>query len=104
LAGPPIFLSACSKGICKGLFVTGETGHGFKVRELSGGKSGVEFDYRIVAHRNGYEANRMPVAIMPVRGEMHEWPKLPVLQPGARAVAPLAAKLNRTGAVINKKK
>jgi hypothetical protein len=69
------------KGDCKGLFVTGETNGRFEVRELGGGKSSVEFDYRIVAHRNGYEGKRMPAA--------------------KRAVI---AKLNRAGAVINKKK
>jgi hypothetical protein len=134
LAGPPIFLIACSKGLgprfsmespevwfedfgsgrlsgvvttisldskftqivnlssgyhvfltperdCKGLFVTSETNHGFEVREFNEGRSSVEFDYCIVAHRNGYEAERLPVAIMPVH-----------------------AKLNPASAVINKKK
>ena len=46
--GYHVFLTP--KGDCKGLFVTGETNSGFEVRELSGGKSAVEFDYRIVAH------------------------------------------------------
>ena len=78
-SGYHVFLTP--KGDCKGLFVAGETNHGFEVRELSGGKSSVEFDYRIVAHRNGYEAERMPAAILPV-----------------------AAKLNRAGAVISKKR
>jgi hypothetical protein len=78
-SGYHVFLTA--KGDCKGLFVTGETNQGFEVRELSGGKSSVEFDYRIVAHRNGYEAERLPVAVMPV-----------------------AAKLNPAGVVIYKKK
>jgi hypothetical protein len=77
--GYHVFLTP--KGDCKGLFVTGENNSGFEVRELGGGKSSVEFDYRIVAHRNGYETKRLPVAILPV-----------------------AAKLNRASAVINKKK
>jgi hypothetical protein len=77
--GYHVFLTP--KGDCKGLFVTSETNHGFEVRELSGGKSSVEFDYRIVAHRNGYEAERLPRAIMPVH-----------------------AKLNTASAVINRKK
>jgi hypothetical protein len=78
-SGYHVFLTP--KGDCKGLFVTGETNRGFEVRELSGGKSSVEFDYRIVAHRNGYEAERLPVAILAV-----------------------AAKPNPAAAVINKKK
>jgi hypothetical protein len=53
------------KGDCKGLFVTNETKTGFEVRELSGGQSSVDFDYRIVAHRNGYETLRLPAAVMP---------------------------------------
>ncbi len=77
--GYHVFLTP--KGDCKGLFVSGETNQGFEVRELSGGKSNVEFDYRIVAHRNGYEAERLPAAIMPV-----------------------AAKLSPEGTVINKKR
>jgi len=88
-AGYHVFITP--KGDCKGLFVTGETNNGFKVRELSGGQSSVEFDYRIVAHRKGYESERLPVAIMPVRGDRPNGPKL-------------AVKLNRAGAVINKKK
>jgi hypothetical protein len=53
------------KGDCKGLFVANETKNGFEVRELGGGQSSVDFDYRIVAHRNGYDAMRMPAAILP---------------------------------------
>jgi hypothetical protein len=77
--GYHVFLTP--KGDCKGLFVTGETDDGFEVRELGGGKSSVEFDYRIVAHRNAYEAKRLPTAKMAV-----------------------AAKLNRAAAGNNKKK
>ena len=78
-SGYHVFLTP--EGDCKGLFVTSKTNHGFEVRELSGGTSSVEFDYRIVAHRNGYEAERLPPAITPVH-----------------------AKVNPAGAVINKKK
>jgi hypothetical protein len=53
------------KGDCKGLFVANESKDGFEVRELSGGQSSIDFDYRIVAHRNGYETMRLPVAKMP---------------------------------------
>jgi hypothetical protein len=53
------------KGDCKGLFVTNETNNGFEVRELGGGQSSIDFDYRIVAHRNKYESMRLPPAVMP---------------------------------------
>jgi hypothetical protein len=62
-AGYHVFITP--KGDCKGLFVTNETANGFEVRELSGGQSSVEFDYRIVAHRKGYEKVRLPLAKMP---------------------------------------
>jgi hypothetical protein len=47
-------------GDCKGLYVARKTAHGFEVRELGGGRSTVEFDYRIVAHRNRNEAIPAP--------------------------------------------
>jgi hypothetical protein len=61
--GYHVFLTP--KGDCKGLYVTNETETGFEVREMGGGGSSVEFDYRIVAHRKGYEDMRLPVAVMP---------------------------------------
>ncbi|MGA8490735.1 MAG: hypothetical protein WB711_09955 [Terriglobales bacterium] len=100
--GYHVFLTP--KGDCKGLYVTGETNRGFEVRELGGGESGVEFDYRIVAHRKGYEAERMPVAISPVAGKKPEAPKPPVVRPGTKATGQFSAKLAPAGAVINKKK
>ena len=63
--GYHVFLTP--KGDCKGLYVTNETETGFEVREMGGGGSSVEFDYRIVAHRKGYEDERLPVAVMPTR-------------------------------------
>ncbi len=45
-------------GDCQGLFVTNKTQSGFEVRELSGGNSNISFDYRITAHRRGYEEDR----------------------------------------------
>jgi hypothetical protein len=62
-AGYHVFITP--KGDCKGLFVANETGNSFEIRELSGGQSSVEFDYRIVAHRKGYEQVRLPLARMP---------------------------------------
>ena len=53
------------KGDCNGLYVTNQTSTGFEVRELNRGQSNVPFDYRIVGHRKGFEATRMPAANMP---------------------------------------
>lgn len=47
------------KGDCEGLYVSGETGRGFEVHEMRGGHSDVEFDFRIVAKRRGYENLRL---------------------------------------------
>jgi hypothetical protein len=47
-------------GDCEGLYVTNRTATGFEVREFRGGKSNVGFDYRIVAHRQGFEGARLP--------------------------------------------
>lgn len=46
-------------GDCKGLYVSQRSAGGFEVRELGGGTSSIEFDYRIVAERRGYENVRM---------------------------------------------
>jgi len=61
-------------GDCKGLYVAQKTPTSFQVRELGGGESSVEFDYRIVARRKGYETIRLedmtgkfpPVAAQPL--------------------------------------
>jgi hypothetical protein len=55
--GYHVFLTP--KGDCEGLYVTGETATGFEVRELRAGKSNIEFDYRVVARRRGFEGVRM---------------------------------------------
>jgi hypothetical protein len=47
-------------GDCQGLYVTQKSAASFEVHELKGGKSNVQFDYRIVAHRKGFEAARLP--------------------------------------------
>jgi hypothetical protein len=59
------------KGDCKGLYVTAETNNSFEVRELAGGQSSVDFDFRIVAHRNGYEKTRLPAAPLPLATVQH---------------------------------
>jgi len=46
-------------GDCKGLYVTNKTPNSFEVHELGGGTSSIAFDYKIVAKRNGLEAQRL---------------------------------------------
>jgi hypothetical protein len=47
------------RGDCEGLYVSGENAAGFEVHEQHSGKSSIEFDYRIVARRRGFEGMRM---------------------------------------------
>lgn len=47
-------------GDCDGLYIANKTATSFEVRELRSGTSSVQFDYRIVAHRKGFEAARLP--------------------------------------------
>jgi len=47
-------------GDCEGLYIANRTATSFEVRELKSGSSSVSFDYRIVAHRKGFEAARLP--------------------------------------------
>jgi len=47
-------------GDCEGLYVTNRTANSFEVREMKSGRSSVAFDYRIVVHRKGFEAARLP--------------------------------------------
>lgn len=47
-------------GDCEGLYVATRGATSFEVRELKRGTSNVAFDYRIVAHRKGLEAARLP--------------------------------------------
>jgi hypothetical protein len=47
------------KADSKGLYVINETANSFEVRESGGGTSSLSFDYRIVAKRRGYEAQRL---------------------------------------------
>jgi hypothetical protein len=46
-------------GDSRGLYVLAKTPTGFEVHESGGGKSTLNFDYRIVAKRRGYEAQRL---------------------------------------------
>jgi hypothetical protein len=53
------------KGDCHGLYVAGTTSAGFEVRELGGGNASITFDYRIVAHRRGFENVRLQDVHLP---------------------------------------
>jgi hypothetical protein len=46
-------------GDSEGLYVINKTATSFEVRESKGGTSSLTFDYRIVAKRRGYEAQRL---------------------------------------------
>ena len=52
-----IFLTP--NGDSKGLYVTNKTATSFEVRESGGGTASIAFDYRIVAKRRGFEAQRL---------------------------------------------
>jgi hypothetical protein len=56
-AGYHVFLTP--NGDCEQLYVTRKGPSSFEVHEAKGGKSNVQFDYRIVAHRKGFEAARL---------------------------------------------
>ena len=71
-SGYHVFLTP--KGDCKGLYVTNETQTGFEVREMGGGQSSVDFDYRIVAHRAQYEKMRLPATRLPKVGQPKQRP------------------------------
>ena len=49
-------------GDSRGLFVRSKTASGFQVRESEGGRSRLEFDYRIVAHPLDAKYDRLPPA------------------------------------------
>ena len=68
---------------CDGLYVTNRTATSFEVHELRGGKSNVEFDYRVVAHRQGFESVRLPDITARMRGRLGAKGAKPVLRPVA---------------------
>jgi hypothetical protein len=58
-------------GDTRGLYVSEKTATAFQVRESEGGRSRLEFDYRIVAHPLDAKNDRLPLAPamrMPRRG------------------------------------
>jgi hypothetical protein len=60
----PYHVYLTPRGDCKGLFVGVAGGEGFTVGELQGGRSGVAFDYRVVAQRADISAPRLPVVAL----------------------------------------
>ncbi len=48
-------------GDCNGLYIAEKTATSFTVMELGGGTGSVGFDYRIIAHRLGYEDERLEI-------------------------------------------
>jgi len=58
-------------GDSKGLYVIGKTATSFEVRESGGGASSLSFDYRIVAKRRGYEAERLTDVTEPFNAANH---------------------------------
>ncbi|PKO12719.1 MAG: hypothetical protein CVU39_22390 [Chloroflexi bacterium HGW-Chloroflexi-10] len=56
-------------GDCSGLFISEKTEKSFIVKELGGGTSNISFDFRIVAHRQGYETNRLELDSVQLNSE-----------------------------------
>ncbi|MEO5572587.1 MAG: hypothetical protein ABIT08_05760 [Bacteroidia bacterium] len=48
------------EGDCKGLYVNNKTATTFEVKELQGGTSNINFSYRIMGKRKGFENLRLP--------------------------------------------
>jgi hypothetical protein len=91
-------------GDSKGLYVTGKTAAGFEVRESGGGTSSVSFDYRIVAKRRGYEAQRLTDVTARFNAEQKLLNRYLKVQPGAAPSrlsrpAPQAQPANHTAPV-----
>jgi hypothetical protein len=68
-------------GDCDGLYIANKTATSFEVRELRNGTSSVQFDYRIVGHRKGFESARLP----DVSGSLMNKTPRPTLPSGATA-------------------
>jgi hypothetical protein len=63
-------------GDCKGLYVTDRTSVGFRVSELQGGTSNIEFGYRIVAKRHDASARRLQRVELPAPPPRRDTSKL----------------------------
>jgi len=77
------------RGDCQGLYVAAQDDHGFEVRELRGGRSSVEFDYRVVVKARGHEARRLERIEPPVRPVIPDVPRV--------EASPLPDRKGRTG-------
>jgi hypothetical protein len=75
------------KGDCHGLYVASTTSAGFVVRELGSGSSSIAFDYRIVAHRRGFETVRLQEVKLP-KGPTDMQAKIAGIKSAAHAIAP----------------
>jgi len=57
-------------GESKGLYVVSKTANSFEVRESGGGTASISFDYRVVAKRRGFEAQRLTDVTESINAEM----------------------------------
>ncbi len=74
-------------GDCRGLYIARKTRVGFEVRELGGGNSSIAFDYRIVAHRRGFENVRLQDVHLP-QGPKEMQGRLASMRSSEHIVAP----------------
>ncbi len=58
----PYYVFLTPLGDTRGLYVSVKTPSGFQVREIEGGRSRLDFDYRIVAHPLDAANDRLPLA------------------------------------------
>jgi hypothetical protein len=56
------YVSLTPLGDTRGLYVNAKSPAGFAVRETQGGRSGIAFDYRIVAHPSDANTDRLSPA------------------------------------------
>jgi hypothetical protein len=78
------------RGECRGLYLSEQDRFGFVVRELQGGSSGVEFDYRVMAAVRGHERTRLEPFTLPALPAPPPVPAAPGVAgvPGEREVRP----------------
>jgi len=75
------------KGDCRGLYVASTSPTGFVVRELGSGNSSIAFDYRVVAHRRGFETVRLQEVKLP-QGPSDMQARIAGMKSVAHSVAP----------------
>jgi len=103
-AGYHVFLTP--NGDSKGLYVTAKSATSFEVHESGGGAASLSFDYRIVARRRGFEAQRLVDVSETFNAEMRTAAMRTAAMPGspglnatakAKERSPLALALNSNG-------